>query len=206
MSFFDPANIFGGGGSRVRDPLGLFGGGRQNMTPEEIAVARGGGGHSQRANAFGGGFGGASGFRGQGLRESDFGGPAEMSAQTEWGNRRLGSGSMDGITEFAQHPAAGQAINRTAPQAQPQWGQLANALAQNQGMAKGPAQMGPNPLAMMGAAGQPSGGYQYGAGGMARGNGSFKGNPAGIRSGYGTPASPEQVMQVNRFLGRGPRG
>lgn len=169
MSFFDPANVFGGGGSNFRDPLGLFGGGRRQMTPQEIAQARGGGGQSQRGNAFGGGFGGASGFRGQGFQESDFGGPAEMAAP--------------------------------APQAQPQWGGLANALAsQNQG--KGPASMGPNRQAMMSSMGQPAGGYRYDT---PRSNGTFKGDPAGRNfNPTGTAPSPELMALTNRFRGRGP--
>lgn len=171
MSFFDPANVFGGGGSNFRDPLGLFGGGRRQMTPQELAQARGGGGQSQRGNAFGGGFGGASGFRGQGFQESDFGGPAEMAAP--------------------------------APQAQPQWGGLANALAaQNQG--KGPASMGPNRQAMMSSMGQPAGGYQYGQGGMVRGNGTVKGDPRALGNAGGAPVDPALMAMTNRFRGRGP--
>lgn len=162
MSFFDPANVFGGGGSNFRDPLGLFGGGRRQMTPQELAQARGGGGQSQRGNAFGGGFGGASGFRGQGFQESDFGGPAEMAAP--------------------------------APQAPPQWGGLANALA---AQTKGP--MGQSSRPMMQSQGSP-----YGQGGLVRGNGTVKGDPRGLGNAGGAPVDPALMALTNRFRGRGP--
>lgn len=125
MSFFDPANMFGGGGSRVRDPLGLFGGGRRQMNPQEIAQAQGGGGQSQRANAFGGGFGGTSGFRGQGLQESDFGGPAEMAAPAPQAQPMMGGFGKPAPMQGGPNPAA-------MMQSQGQWGQLATALAQQQ--------------------------------------------------------------------------
>lgn len=150
MSFFDPANMFGGGGSRVRDPLGLFGGGRRQMSPQEIAQAQGGGGQSQRGNAFGGGFGGASGYRGQGMRESDFGGPAEMQMPAPQpggmqGGFSAGLENMD-IRDRAAHMRAQQGGG-------PTWG--GGALGggpQFGGMSGGkpaPVQGGPNPAAMM---------------------------------------------------------
>lgn len=40
MSFFDPANIFGGGGSRFRDPLGIFGRGGGPMSEQQRVMQR----------------------------------------------------------------------------------------------------------------------------------------------------------------------
>ena len=128
MSFFDPAGVFGGGGGGgFRDPLGIFGGGRRQMSPQEIAQAQGGGGQSQRANAFGGGFGGASGYRGQGMRESDFGGPAEMQprqlmrgpSQNQWGpgtNDPNGDIARQQNNQLAMSQGRGAEIGMPAPQ------------------------------------------------------------------------------------------
>jgi hypothetical protein len=210
MSFFDPAGVFGGGGGGgFRDPFGIFGGGRRQMSPQEIAQAQGGGGQSQRGNAFGGGFGGASGYRGQGMRESDFGGPAEMSAQAP---------------QLQAQQQRMSEMGGPAPQAQPQWGAisniggggsqgpqfqgLANALA-SQSQGKGPAQVGPSmrPMMQLGAGGSP-----YGQGGLVRGNGTVKGNPNFALPGQAgspyqsNPVDPRQAAQLNRWLGRGPRG
>lgn len=157
MSFFDPANMFGGGGSRVRDPLGIFGGGRRQMSPQEIAQAQSGGGQSQRANAFGGGFGGASGYRGQGMRESDFGGPAEMQMPAPQpggmqGGFSAGLENMD-IRDRAAHMRAQQGGAPTWGGGQlggsPQIGSGAASFGGFSGGKPAPMQGGPNPAAMM---------------------------------------------------------
>lgn len=126
MSFFDPAGVFGGGGGGgFRDPLGIFGGGRRQMSPQEIAQAQGGGGQSQRANAFGGGFGGASGYRGQGMRESDFGGPPEMAAPApQAGGPSWGGGALGGMGAAAPPASSqyGQAPSRRGGMPAPQGG------------------------------------------------------------------------------------
>ena len=155
MSFFDPANMFGGGGSRVRDPLGLFGGGRRQMNPQEILQAQQGGGQSirdgQRTGV--GGFGGASGYRGQGMRESDFGGPAEMQQPAP---QPAGFGGQATMIR-GRMPVGGGGSG-----VQGLWGSMAGDLGavggpqfNSMGGSKpAPVPQGPNPAAMMQSQGQ----------------------------------------------------
>lgn len=193
MSFFDPANMFGGGGSRVRDPLGLFGGGRRQMSPQEIAQAQGGGGQSQRGNAFGGGFGGASGYRGQGMRESDFGGPAEMQMPAPQPGGQFGQ-----MRQQMQSRLGGDGVNPG-----PQWGQMAGDLSalgggpQFGGFSGGkpaPMQGGPNPAAMM----QSQAPQQWGQ--LASALASQGGKSPGMQSGI------DAWRAKGPRFGRGPRG
>lgn len=229
MSFFDPAGVFGGGGGGgFRDPLGIFGGGRRQMSPQELAQARGGGGQSQRANAFGGGFGGASGYRGQGMRESDFGGPAEMqprqiighnpNAGNQWGpgtNDPTGEIARQQNNQLAMSQGRGAEIGRPAPQGGGMMFPGVGGGPQFSGFSGGkpaPMQGGPNPAAMM----QSQGGQQWGqlASALAQ-----QGGPQGMSGGirrfanmglqssadpYGAPRRAMAGVRGGKFSG--PRG
>lgn len=99
MSFFDPANIFGGGGSRVRDPLGIFGRGGGPMSQQQQQMRQTMG--NQRFNAEGPAFGGA-GFGGG---EREFNPVAQPPA---WGGGKSPVQSGGGL---------GQVMDAIAPQA-----------------------------------------------------------------------------------------
>ena len=95
MSFFDPANVFGGGGPGFRDPLGIFSRGGGPMSQQQIQMRRTMG--PQRFDNSGPVFGGA----GMAGRE---GSPPEMGMQAPqaggtWGAmQNVGMGKPQGIS------------------------------------------------------------------------------------------------------------
>lgn len=175
-----------GGASSMGDPLGLFNRSRRTMTPGEIAQAQGGGGQSQRANAFGGGFGGASGYRGQGqgFSESDFGGPV--------GNGPAPPNQMQGMVQALQGSMLGNTpgMNAPAPQLGPMQSWMGMQIPGGAPIgSNGPAapQFQQNPMA-----GQPLQGYAPAAQFQP-----MQGGPARFQGGRGGAPMPQ--MQGTGF-------
>ena len=101
MSFFDPGNLFGGGGPG-RDPLGIFSRGGGPMSQQQLMMQRTMG--PQRFNTEGPAFGGA----GRGFAERD---PVEMAAPQpggSWGAiNALGGAQFGGMAGGKPAPMQG---------------------------------------------------------------------------------------------------
>lgn len=202
MSFLDPANVFGGGGSRVGDPLGLFNRGGGPMSQQQRSMRQTMG--PQRFDTEGQQFGGAAGA---GRMGGEFE-RQEMAQAPQGGGMRGGFSANPADIDIASM-AAMQRANQAGGQPAwgggaglQQWGQMSGQLAGAgpsfggfNGGKPAPIQQGPNPAAMA----------QSQGGGFNRG-------PVDV-SGRGVPGSRQlggqdlaNAMSMQRRLrgGRGP--
>lgn len=156
MSFFDPANVFGGGSSSFRDPLGLFnrGGGPMSQQQRSLRQTMG----PQRFDTEGQQFGG-------GANSGRMGGEFERQEMTQAPQVRgpQGWGSGAGVS---LDPASQSMLFRGAGDPAQQWGQMSGQLGVAgpsyggfNGGKPAPIQQGPNPAAIAQSQG---GGYNRG--------------------------------------------